>query len=338
MFEKMMNPFTIQPKGYLNIKDFYANSDMYFYPYARYAFWEALKKLEIKTIYIPSFICRDMLAPINNLKIKYYFYDIDQNLKPVLHNIKCDAILMVNYFGFPQDIEHFEKYKQKYNAIIIEDNAHGFLSRDKEGKLLGTRGDVGFLSIRKTIFLPNGGALLVNNDSLKEKEYKDAEVKNSYEDSIYYRKLNIKKKIFSKYIGIIVLLLRRISRYIKTGSAIPLPDKLSEKEMPSNSFLTPILKDKTILIDIDSEIKRRREVYIKIKEYAKKFDIAPTYNLDENSVPFEFAFIDNGKYKKFEKFLFTKGFFILPWPDLPDEIGQNSPKFYKNIKVVPFLW
>lgn len=334
----MMHPFAIQKKGNLNIKEVYKDSKIYLYPFARYAFLEALKTLDMKTIYLPAFICRDMLAPINTLKIKYFFYEVNENLEPMLEDIKCDAILMIDYFGFSQDFRPFEEYKKKYNSIIIEDNAHGFLSKDKNGVLLGTRGDIGLLSIRKTVFLPNGGALLVNNEFLKDKKYQSSEAQQSYEDVIYDKKLNLKKKIFSKYLGISIVIIRRLLRFIKTGSSIPLPDRLSEEEMPSNCYLTPILKDGIISIDIEEEIQRRRKMYLKIKEYAQQFDIKPIYDLDDNTVPFEFAFIDNENYKKFEQYLYAKGFFILPWPDLPNGIINICPKFYKNVKVVPFLW
>ncbi|MCT7626122.1 DegT/DnrJ/EryC1/StrS family aminotransferase [Aliarcobacter butzleri] len=334
----MTHPFAIQSSGNIKLKELYSNSDIYLYPYARYAFLEALKMLDIKTIYLPAFICRDMLAPINTLRIKYFFYAVNENLEPMLEDIKCDAILMVDYFGFGQDLEPFEEYKKKYNAIIIEDNAHGFLSKDRNGVLLGTRGDIGLLSIRKTVFLPNGGALLINNEFLKDKKYQSAETQQSYEDVKHNKKFDLKNKIFSKYLGISIILLRRVIRFIKTGSSIPLPDPLSEKYMPSNSYLTPILKNGMISIDIEKEIQRRRKMYLKIKEYAQQFDIKPIYDLDDNTVPFEFAFIDNENYKKFEQYLYAKGFFILPWPDLPNGIINICPKFYKNVKVVPFLW
>jgi hypothetical protein len=334
----MIHPFVIQRSGHMDIKNIYKSSDIYLYPYARYAFLEVLKTLYIRTIYLPAFICRDMLAPLNTLGVKYFLYEVNEKLECLLEDIKCDAILMVDYFGFSQDFKPFEEYKKKYNSLVIEDNAHGFLSRDKNGVLLGTRGDIGLLSIRKTIFLPNGGTLLINNESLKDKEYRSTKIRISYEDVNYNKKLDLKKKIFSKYLGIAILFIRRVIRFIKTGSAIPLPDELSEKEMPSNIYLTPILKDGIILIDIDIEIQRRRKMYLTVQQYAKQFDIKPIYDLDENCVPFEFAFIDNGNYKKFERYLYTKGFFILPWPDLPDDIIDTCPKFYKNVKVVPFLW
>ncbi len=334
-----MTPFYNQNyQEKINIKDIYTQSNIYLYPYARYAFLEVLLKLDIKSIYLPAFICRDMLAPINKLGLKYYFYHCDENLFPILEDIQCDAIIMVNYFGFENQLEPFWEYKKKYNSLIIEDNAHGFLSKDSQGNLLGTRGDVGLLSIRKTMFLPNGGALLVNSDDLNIVKFDSADIKQTDEDVRYYQKLGLKQKIVHKYIGIFILLLRRVLRYVKTGSTIPLPDKESEYELPSNRYLTPILKDKKINLDIELEIKRRQKLYLQVEQWAKKFNIEPIFKYYKESVPYEFAFIDQGNSNDFERFLLRQGFFILPWPDLPDDIVDNCPVFYKNIKVVPFLW
>lgn len=334
----MSNPFIIQKKGKLDLNDLYINSDVYLYPYARNAFLEILKVMSIKTIYLPAFICRDMLAPINVLDIKYFFYDVDKKLNPLLNDIECDAILTVNYFGFAGDFSPFIKYKEKYGSLIIEDNAHGFLSRDSSGTLLGTRGDVGLLSIRKTIFLPNGAALLINDSGLKKRAFQSAEIKESFEDINYSKKLNLKKFLVSKYLGMIILLLRRLVRYIQTGDSIPPADKLSETQMPDNKYLTPLLNSSTLNIDMSSEVIRRQELYQLIEGYADSFDIKPIFKLNDFSVPFEFSFIDDGKSDKFEKYLFQKGFFILPWPDLADEVLNHCPNTYKNIKVVPFLW
>jgi len=332
----MSHPFIIQEKGNFNLSQY--GKSVFLYPYARYAFLELLEKLDIETIYIPSFICRDMLSPINSLNIQYMFYEIDNSLNPVLENIKCDAILMVNYFGFEQNINPFSNYKKEFGAIIIEDNAHGLFSKDRKDNLLGTRGDVGLLSIRKTVFLPNGAVLVVNNKDFEKFDFRSAEMNRSEEDLRYQKKVNLKKLFFTKYMGILFLLLRRYLRYIKTGSSIPLPDVNSETEMPSNRFITPLLEDKVVLIDMNKETKRRQEMYLEIEEWAKKYSIEPIYFLDKNTVPFEFAFVDNGTAKEFENFLLQQGYFILPWPDLPDEVVNSCPDFYKSIKVVPFLW
>lgn len=334
-----MSIFSVQKiSENIKITDLYLTNDIFLYPYARYAFFELLQTLSIKTIYLPGFICRDMLAPINYLNIEYYFYDLKDDLTPILEDIICDAILMVNYFGFASKIDAFIEYKKKNNAILIEDNAHGFLSKDSEGKLLGTRGDFGLLSIRKTVFLPNGAALLINNPIYKSLDFVSSKVLYTFEDDYYIKKLSIKKKILHKYIGVFILLLRRGIRYVKTGSSIPLPDKQSETKLPVNRCITPILKDGVLNLDQNHEIERRRRLYNEVEKWAKDFGISPIFSLGENVVPFEFAFIDNGYSRSFEIELLKKGLFILPWPDLPNEVISDCPEFYLKVKVVPFLW
>lgn len=334
-----LSPFFLQEsKNPLNLKQLYSSSDILLYPYARYAFLEALKQHTIKSIYLPSFICRDMLSPINALNIDYVFYDVNEKLEPLLEETQCDAIVIVNYFGFEQTMVPFLDYQKKYGALIIEDNAHGLFSKDRIGNFLGTRGDFGLLSIRKTISLPNGAALLVNNESFKNIPYTSAPIQKTHEDNRYFSKQRLKEKIVHQSIGIAIVLLRRVLRFIKTGSVLPFPDPMSEQELPENSYLTPLLVEGNVPIDINEEVKRRLQMYRSIEEWAKRFGIKPIYPLYEGVSPYEFAFIDNGKADQFEKFLFFKGFFILPWPDLPKEIVSTCPEFYKNIKVVPFLW
>ena len=334
-----MTPFYNQfSKSTVNLNDIYLTSNIYLYPYARFAFLELLEKLTIKSIYLPSFICSDILAPINQLGIQYIFYEVDKDLNPILEDIKCDSILSVNYFGFSSDVDVFNKYKKKYDAVFIEDNAHGFLSQDANGLLLGTRGDFGLLSIRKTIFLPNGAALLVNNKKYNNIKFSSNNFKISSEDLQYRKKLVLKKLFIIKYIGICFVLLRRIIRYVRNGSYHPFPDMESEFKLPSNRFITPILKDHNLNIDIDFERKRRQQMFEMIQKWALMFSVKPISNLYDNVIPYEFAFIDNGNYKEFEKYLFLKGFFILPWPNLPAEVSKKKHEFYKDVKVVPFLW
>lgn len=334
-----LSPFVCQEaENPLNLKQLYSGSDILLYPYARYAFLEALKQHAIKSIYLPSFVCRDMLSPINALNINYFFYAVNEKLEPLLEEIQCDAIVMVNYFGFEQPMAPFLDYQKKYDALIIEDNAHGLFSKDRIGNYLGTRGDLGLLSIRKTIFLPNGAALLVNNESFKNISYASAPVQKTPEDKQYLSKQRIKEKIIHQTIGIAIVLARRALRFIKTGSTLPLSNPMSEQELPENFYLTPLLSEGRLSVNMNKEVTRRIQMYRAVEKWAERFGIKPIFPLYEGASPYEFAFIDNGQAGQFENFLFRKGFFILPWPDLPDKIASTCPEFYKNIKVVPFLW
>lgn len=308
-----------------------------FYPYARYALYEVLRAKNIKSIYIPDFICRDLLSPINELNIDVHFYKVTINLTPIIDDIKCDAILFVNYFGFEQDIVPYRQYKKKFGALIIEDNAHGLFSCARDGQLLGTRGDAGLLSIRKTVSLPNGAALL-HGSSLKSDDVVHAKIGITHEDLKYTRKKRFRNLLPQKKLGILAVRFLRFLRHIRTGNDIPLPDFDSEYNLPSNQYLTPLLGEGVLNIDHKREIARRCKMFDEVAQLALLFDIEPLVKTYEGVSPFEFAFINNGREEDFQRALYRKGYYVLPWPDLPDQVSDSIDIELKDVKVVPFLW
>ena len=78
-------------------------------------------------VLVPQFICDTALDPYRDLKIKIVFYKIDFNLKPIWedvkkkYNKKTKAIMMIHYFGFPNDISKFLNFKKKKKIFLIED-------------------------------------------------------------------------------------------------------------------------------------------------------------------------------------------------------------------------
>ncbi|PLY10491.1 MAG: hypothetical protein C0626_05820 [Arcobacter sp.] len=296
-----MTPFDLNKSiNQLKLSTLFDDSSLFLYSYGRYALLDLLKKKKINTIYLPAFICKDILSPINTLGIEYKFYHVNEKLQPILENMKMDAIIMVNYFGFAQNIEPFLNYCQEYQSLLIEDNAHGFLSKDNEGRFLGTRGDFGIFSFRKTVFLPNGAGLLVNSSLGKNINFQNSQSQYTTEDNYYDNKLMIKKIINYTHpiLGLIILKFRRLLRFIKTGHSLPTFDESSDIELPSNDKITPRLDTRVLQLDIQNEINRRKCMYNMIMFYAKNFNIQPIYgSLNKNTVPYAFAFIAN-EYEK----------------------------------------
>lgn len=332
----MTTPFCLQKTDTsLDLSSMFFGQKLFFYPYGRYAFFSLLHSLGISSIYMPSFICRDMLSPIFTLDIQCFFYEIDQDFKPIALDKKCDAILFVNYFGFATDIAPFKEYQQKHRAILIEDNAHGFLSKDTEGHWLGTRGDFGIFSLRKTLALPNGAMLSVNNPKFFSQVFQEARICTTDEDKKYFQKQKL--KAFSPKLAFMLMRLRGYWRAFKTGTHIPQEDPSNETSLPHNSCLTPVLAQKYLSLDIHDEIQRRIDMFAKVAEWANDFHITPCFELYDGCSPYVFPFFDSTNCKNFEKYLLQHHFFVLPWPSLPSNI-KNMPTWYSSIKVVPFLW
>lgn len=135
-----------------------------------------LKSLELvagDNILVPGYICDVALHPIQKIGLNIFKYPITDSfladwsvIERIVNKIEIKAILLVHYFGQPQEIKSFKEFCNKNNIFLIEDNAHGY-SGKFENKLLGTFGDIGISSPRKILGLPNGGILYFKSQNRK---------------------------------------------------------------------------------------------------------------------------------------------------------------------------
>ena len=298
------------------------------------------------TVLIPSYICRDVLASLHAVHANPLYYSVERNLQASLNPDSippAKAVLAVNYFGFPQKLDVFQRYCSRVGACLIEDNAHGLFGRDEEGRLLGTRTDVGVFSLRKTIPLPNGAALIVNradlNDRLSEQEPFEA----SRADVFFNLKQAVRRLIglFGVQSARVVFSMLRTRRWITTGSFSPLPDPLGEIVLPAPSKCTPLIRDGIRTAHPKLESERRRRLYLFLDEWIGGHSkCTPVFkNLPDGVVPYGYPFLcEADDLKSIERLLFRKGFLCISWPDLPDAVRKDPPAFYKKTRLVPFLW
>jgi dTDP-4-amino-4,6-dideoxygalactose transaminase len=103
------------------------------------------------------------------VQIKFYrvLGSMEIDLDHLVQSIdqKTKAVLVTHYFGFPQDIDVISGLCKEKGLYLIEDCAHGLYGA-RNGRWLGTSGDLGVFSLRKTLPLPDGGVLLINNPAL----------------------------------------------------------------------------------------------------------------------------------------------------------------------------
>jgi perosamine synthetase len=116
-----------------------------------------------------------MAAVYNDLKIvpidcKLDDWCIDENLIEKKINNRTKAILFVNIFGHPCDIDKIKKIAKKYNLYVIEDAAESHGSKYKN-KICGSFGDISTFSFyaNKLITTGEGGMLVMNNKKLYQK-------------------------------------------------------------------------------------------------------------------------------------------------------------------------
>lgn len=147
-----------------------------FYHYsARYSLAAGIQALGLgkgDRVLVPSYNCGVEIDPFLRMDIEPVVYRVRKDLTADLADIKqkakkrASAVLVTHYLGFPQSVEEIKDICSERNMYMIEDCAHAFLS-NHEDRALGSFGDFGFFSLLKSLPLPNGGALVINNESLR---------------------------------------------------------------------------------------------------------------------------------------------------------------------------
>ena len=96
--------------------------------------------------------------------------NIDPNKVEQLIDDNTGAVLVTHLHGIGADIDNISKICHKYNIYLIEDSAQAF-GGYKDGKRLGTIGDIGIYSLGmyKNINSWYGGVIVSNNKDLINK-------------------------------------------------------------------------------------------------------------------------------------------------------------------------
>jgi dTDP-4-amino-4,6-dideoxygalactose transaminase len=141
----------------------------------RYALAAGVKALGLADhdhVLMPSYNCGVEIDPIRHAGPGIKYYRVKQNLIADMNDLrskidgKTKAILVTHYLGFPQPLDQIGAICKQHGIFLIEDCAHAFLSNDKD-KPLGSFGDISIFSFRKTLPIPNGGALVINNEDIR---------------------------------------------------------------------------------------------------------------------------------------------------------------------------
>lgn len=281
-------------------------------------------------ILLPEFICRDVPETCHRMGFTVHWYSVDKKLRPVglARKPACRAILAVHYFGFPQDLRPFQAYCRRTGARLIEDAAHAFLSRNSQGKSLGTAGDFGIFSFRKSLPLPNGAGLIAQPPlrkhllSLEQSRQQDGNLQD-----ILWKF----KKTFAKNFPRLSCSVRRFLRPLaRLRSRIQLTSNL---QYPFRS-LTGALRN----LSEQQEILRRRRAWAKFYRLGAKAGVRPVFShLPPNTCPYGYAFWGKFKDPIMEKAAEEDGFSVIRWPDFPKRIQGQKKSQQGSVGLVNFL-
>lgn len=317
-----------------------------YYAYGRQALVEALRLANVTKgdeVLVPALICKDVLSSIFTVGARSVFYQVDKSLAPVSlpHTPLIKAVIAVNYFGFPQDLEIFFEYCNKFSVKLIEDNAHGYLSASSDRVLLGNRAPLGITSIRKTMRIPDGARLHVNDPELAEQIPPQLLFNQMPLGARYLLQTRFSKVERATGLPLLrwVRAIVRLRRFLSTGEFISTSSTLAETEVvepvgPRDASMKKIRK-----LNEEVEAQRRTKLYERVGSAIDKTKITPVHDgLPDNCVPYGFPFFgDSDAAKNVQRSVNSFGVEVIRWPDLPESVLPDAPEHYSNLWFVNFL-
>lgn len=335
------------PIAETHMPPFAGDGQVRYYSLARHALMDALRLAGVapgRRVLLPAYLCRDLLAPLHILGAHPCWYDVTSDLRPQAPPDQwaaADVVLAVNYFGFPQDLRPFHAYAQRTGAVIVEDNAHGYLSRDDDGRWLGCRTGLGVFSLRKTLRIPDGAALWVgpayaSHELPMPSVFDGVGVNPAQLIKARLRRLPLVGEIVYR---VSTVLARKLRKW-RTGTETPAAVPASERELPAPANpwagLLPALAGCAVSVEVD----RRRAAYAHCLEVGHRVGARPVFAaLPTNCAPYAYAFRgDDAAIEGMRGHADRHGFDLVTWPDLPTEIASRAPPHYRNVFLVNFLW
>jgi hypothetical protein len=296
-------------------------------------------------VLLPEFICREVLAAVHSVGATPAYYPVSAAL-----TLDCDpaqlpaaqALLAVDYFGFPQNLAPFMQYCARTGAVLIEDNAHGLFSRDSRGNALGTRADIGIFSIRKTLLTPDGAALAINNEKFVPKLTPQLAF-DTLPVPLSFRTKNVLRRLVP-VIGIgpaqFATACTRFARWARSGHRVPPSSPEAEMQIPACAAPSRALFEVMTHTDCAAESARRRALYECLSEVLDPVRYPPLFdNLPEHTVPYGYPFFaDAAAAAAASRILARLGLECFRWPELPDSIAPFAPAHYTSVWMVSFLW
>lgn len=140
---------------------------------AIYAALEALGLEEGESVIVPSYTNGVEVAAIaarglvpRQVRVRSDFsIDVD-DLDRLLEETGARLVLAVHYLGFAQPIDAIMAVARRHGARVFEDCALSFLARFPDGRPVGSVGDLAVYSVYKTLPVPDGALLVVNDPSI----------------------------------------------------------------------------------------------------------------------------------------------------------------------------
>lgn len=135
---------------------------------ARVGLWQLCRHWGLKQddeVLLPAYNCGSEVDPFLHFGLVAKMYRVGTDTRIYIEDLcrRCTArtrvVYITHYFGWPQTVKPIYEWCTERGIRVVEDCALSLFSKGPEG-FLGTVGDAAVFSFRKTLSVPDGGAVV----------------------------------------------------------------------------------------------------------------------------------------------------------------------------------
>jgi dTDP-4-amino-4,6-dideoxygalactose transaminase len=119
-------------------------------------------------VLVPEFHCHVIVEALLAAGASVSYFRVNERGEVDLADVerrltaRTRALVIIHYFGLPQDVPRIRGWCDERHLFLVEDCAHSLFGKI-ENRPLGSWGDVAIFSVSKTIPTIDGGLMLANN-------------------------------------------------------------------------------------------------------------------------------------------------------------------------------
>lgn len=143
-----------------------------YYEWGRYALWQGLAVAGLVVgdeILMPAYHHGSEVAVVEDRGLVPRFYEATEDLEPdpaelaLLVGPQTKALYLIHNLGRGLDADRWRRWCDERDLLLIEDTAMAMLAK-RDGRPLGSWGDISIFSLWKTHGLPDGGAVITRGE------------------------------------------------------------------------------------------------------------------------------------------------------------------------------
>lgn len=270
-------------------------------------------------VWFPDYFCREPLEILQRFPIEVGYYPVQKNLTPTFEALEHmvndsvpDALVLVHYFIFPNDLSGAKAFCAKHGIDLIEDCAHVMRPQGP----VGTSGTISIWSPWKFFPVPKLGVLWARD-----------EVKPFVDMLTPSREVLSLMQWWAKREAQRMLCGVGVNWY--NPYHLPLTLRGSERGLPASPNALSLRLFRTYLRNTDHLRTRRVDNYKALENFFKQKypEMVLFSELPAGAVPYAFPCVTKRPALEVSRELIRRGIPAFPWPALPEEVVRDRRRY-----------